>query len=232
MESQNNIILFTKITASYNLLIVILSCILNPLIFFICVKSNKIRSTSTFKLLAIGAINDFLAAIPWNFIAFTNSFFDFYPFAKSLFFCRVISIFIQFTCLQLTSWLLVSISLDRFLSMVIKQWSKRWFSGSRPVIYGLFLALFIIAVNFNVVFTAGFSFTLNGTEIIFCFANRPDEFQWYNLMSQVFFLNLRVLLRLKIKQIKFSDSFVFWIYCAVWINAYPKFAHHLQSNHV
>lgn len=187
MSNQNLITVFTKITASYNLFALIASCILNPFILFICVRSKKLRSTSTFKLLAIGSINDFICNFPWNQEAFTNSFFDFHSPYRSLFYCRVISVFVQFSTFQLASWLLVSISLDRFLSMIWKNWSKKWFSGKKPVIYGIGLAIVIMAINFNEVFTSGYSYMNNGTEVIICYESPAGEFQGYQVMSQVQF---------------------------------------------
>ena len=196
--SYNLIQLFTKITGSYNLLLIIVSCVLNPMVFFICVKSKRLRSTSTFKLLAIGAINDFICNLPWNQEAFTNSFFNLQSPYLSLFYCRWISVFLQFSSFEMTSWLLVSISLDRYLSMMVKKWSKHWFVGPRPVIFGILLAIVIIAINFNEGFTAGYSTIENGTEIVTCYENPDDEFQWYLTLSEVNLLKSIILLNLLI----------------------------------
>lgn len=185
MDSQSLIFLFTKISSIFNLLLMVSSSLLNPLVFLICVKSKRLRSTSTFKLLAVSSINDFFCNLPWNQEAFTNSFFDFQSPFRSLFYCRWISVFLQFSSFEFTSWLLVSVSVDRLLSMTIKPWSKTMFNGSKPVIYAIVLAFIILAINFHEVFTAGYSFVVNGTEIVVCYSNPPGEYPWYVTMSQV-----------------------------------------------
>jgi hypothetical protein len=176
---------FGKIFAIYNLILIVVSIILSPMVVFVCLKSKKLRSSSTFKLLAISGVNDLIACIAWNLECFSNTFFDFEPYYRSLFYCRVISVFLEFTVLEFTSWMLVSISLDRLLSISFKNWSTKYFKDRRPWIYSIVLLLIIAAINFNEVFIAGYSFTVNGTEIIVCFDNRPDDFQWYHIMSKV-----------------------------------------------
>ena len=185
MDNSDLITLFTKITASFNLLLMVGSSILNPMVFYICTRSKRLRSTSTFKILAISSLNDFFCNLPWNQEAFTNSFFDLQSPFRSLFYCRWISVFLQFSSFEFTSWLMVSISLDRLLSMTFKKWSKTVFVGVKPVIYSGILAFIILAINFHEVFTSGYNFDLNGTEIIVCYDNPPGEFPSYVTMSQV-----------------------------------------------
>lgn len=185
---------FSKIFASYNLLLIISSITFNPMVLYVCLKSKKLRTTSTFKLLAFSSINDLLAGLAWNLECFSDTFFDLQIYYKSLFYCRVISVFLEFTTLDFTSWMLVSISLDRLLSISFKEWSKKYFDGVRPFIYSLGLLFLIAAINFNEVFVAGYSYTVNGTEIIICFSNPPDQYPWYNTMSKVCSFNNKVIL--------------------------------------
>lgn len=185
MDSTPLITVFTKISASFNLALMVSSCILNPLVFFICVKSKRLRETSTFKLLAISSINDFLSNLPWNQEAFTNSFFDLQSPYRSLFYCRWISVFLQISCFEITSWILVSISADRLLSMMFKKWSKSWSNGPKPVIYDCVLVFIILAINFHEVFTSGYSFYLDGTEVVVCYASPEGQYPWYDTMAQV-----------------------------------------------
>lgn len=186
MSNLEVIAIFKKIFATYNLFLLIVTFILNPLVFLICVKSQKLRSTSTFKLLAFSSINDILVCIAWNFECFTNAFFSLEYYYRSLFYCRWISVFLQFTTLEIESWMLVSISLDRFLSLSVKKWSKHYFNGARPFIYSALLTFVIVAINFNEVFLSGFSYEVNGTEIVVCYQTPPEQsINWYYIMSQV-----------------------------------------------
>lgn len=188
MSDQSVITLFTKITAVFDLAMALTSSILNPMVLFICLRSKRLRSTSTFKLLAISSVNDFFCNWPWNQEAFTNSFFDIQLPYNSLFYCRWISVFLQFSCFQITSWLLTSISLDRFLSMMIKKWSKSLFNGLKPVAYATGVVFIIFAINFHLVFNGGYSYLDDdGFEIVICYDNPPDGIRWYYIMSQVIY---------------------------------------------
>lgn len=177
---------FTKIFSAYSLFLVICTLIFNPFIVYICLKSKKLRSNSTFKLLTVGAINDILVCLCWNQDCFSDGFFNTQLYYKNLFYCRTISVFVQFTAFQIESWLIVSVSLDRFLSLTIKKWSKNYFIGKRPYIYAILLVFFIIALNFNEVFLSGYSVNINGTEEVICFTTPPESsIDWYFVMTQV-----------------------------------------------
>lgn len=185
-DGQATINLLTKITATFDLIMALTSSVLNPLVLYICLRSKRLRSTSTFKLLAISSINDFFCNWPWNQEAFANSFFDVQLPYKSLFYCRWISVFLQLACFEITSWLLLSISLDRFLSMTIKKWSKSFFDGFKPIIYAAFLVLIIFGINFNLVFYGGYSYSDDdGNEVVICYDSPPGGPAWYYIMSQV-----------------------------------------------
>lgn len=176
-----------KISAVYNLFLMIAALILNPLVLFVCIKSNRLRSHSTFKLLAFNSVNDLLVCLAWNWECFTNTFFDLLEPWRSLFYCEWISTFIEFSTLEFTSWMLVSISLERLLSMSIKKWSKHYFAGVRPYVYSTILVIGILVLNFNEVFYSGYSIVVNGTEEIFCFENPPGQFPTFHTMAQVSF---------------------------------------------
>lgn len=175
-----------KIFSIYNLLLIVCAFILNPFILYICLKSKKLRSSSTFKLLAFGAINDLLTCLGWNQECFVNAFWDLHLYYKNLFYCEWISVFLQYTTLEIESWLLVSISLDRFLSLCFKKWSKHYFAGNRPFIYAAVLALLIIALNFNEVFLSGYIITEDGVQMVMCYETPPgNSIDWYRIMTQV-----------------------------------------------
>ena len=193
MENQNVIDIFSKIFAAYNLLLIIVSVILNPLVLFICIKSKNLRSTSTFKILAFGAVNDLLTCLIWNEESFTNTFFDFQPYYRSFFYCRWLSMFLQYTTYDLETWILVSISFDRALSLTVKKWSKNYFNGVKPIIFCVVLIIVVIGVNLNQLFTVGYTKLVNGVEIVNCFGSPPNQLNWYKINAQVLdFLSLKI----------------------------------------
>lgn len=187
MVDQYTIDVFSKIFASYSLFLCICAVIFNPLVLFICVKSKKLRTTSTFKLLAFSSINDLLCCMGWNLEDFVTTVLNYPTSFIDLGFCRWVSNFLQYSTLEYASWMLVSISLDRLLSMMIKKWSKSYFTGVRPIIYASVLAVVILGINFNEVFTSGYMYADNETSYVVCYQSDPNFFNWYDLMSQVIF---------------------------------------------
>lgn len=203
-----------KITGIYNLLLIIIAVFLNPLVLYVCVKSEKLRSHSTFKLLAFNSINDILVCLAWNFECFTNTFFDFLPFFRSIFYCKWISVFVSFTTQCFTSWMLLSISIDRLLSITIKNWHKRYFTGSRPIVYSFLLAFIIAGINLNEIFIGGYVEIINGTEYIDCFSNPPGSYPWYHLMAQV-------MSSFKLRYIQLKSLMLFFEYrfCSILVSS-------------
>jgi hypothetical protein len=185
MSRQDVIDAFSKIFACYSLLLIICAVILNPLIVFVILRSKKLRSTSTFKLLIFSSINDLLSLLEWNQEDFTMTMFNIPAAYNNINYCRIVSVFLQYSTLMYGSWMLVSISLDRLLSMVVKRWSKHYFDGIRPYIYSGVLALVIIGINFNEIFTIGYVYDYEGAEVTVCYLSDPNSFDWYGLMSQV-----------------------------------------------
>jgi hypothetical protein len=186
---SNSIVIetFSKIFAVYNLILILASFILNPIVFYICIKSKKLRSINTFKILAFSSVNGMLTMIGWSQESFTNAFFSLYPYTRSLWYCRLVTIFLQFSTLEYQSWMLVSISLDRLLLLTVRRWSKFYFNGFKPIIYLSFLALFIAAINSNQLFYGGNKIDVNGTSVIVCQQSEPDQpIDWYTVTSQVF----------------------------------------------
>lgn len=192
-NTNTTIDVFTKLFAIYNLFLIIAAILLNPMVLFICTRSKKLRSTSTFKILAFCAINDILSCIPWNLESFTNTFFNLNLPFLNLFYCQWISVFFQFASSQLESWLLVSISLDRLLSLTFKNWSKKYFMGFRPIICSIALSFIIVCINIHEVFTIGFIDIVNETTVVTCYESRPNEINLYDIMSQVSFFLLQIL---------------------------------------
>ena len=187
--NQKLIEIVSKLFATICLIEIISAFILNPLVLFICLKSKRLRSTSTFKLLAVNAINDILICYPWNQENFAITFFDYFTSNKSLIYCRLVTVFLQTVTLNIETWILLSISIDRLLTMVVKNWKKVYFSGYRPYIYSGVLCLLIAGINFHSVFTVGYSYYNNDTqkEMVLCYITNPEynSINWFDFNGQV-----------------------------------------------
>lgn len=183
------ITVLAKILAVYNLILVIVSLLFNPIVFYVCLFTRTLRANSTFKLLAICSINDVLICLAWNQESFLSTFFDIETSYLNLFYCRFVSTFLQFVTIEFSSWMLVVISLNRFLSMTLANWTKRYFTGIRPLLLAAFLALIIMLINLNEIFLTGYEHTAkndNETELtVICYSNPPHTIPWYFIMSQI-----------------------------------------------
>ncbi|CAF0713623.1 unnamed protein product [Brachionus calyciflorus] len=69
--------------------------------------------------------------------------------------CKI-SMFVQFTSLEICAWILVLISLEQYLCVKVQHWRTIHFKTKRAHITVLFLVLFFIALHFNIFFTFGF----------------------------------------------------------------------------
>lgn len=187
MVNQNLLIVFNRIFATWALILLICGIIFNTLVCYIClVKSKKLRSISTFQFLIIGAINDMLMCFSWNFDCFTDVYFDLRPYMTSLIFCQYFEIFLQYTTISYASWLHVSISLDRVLSLSIAQWTNKYFKRQRPFIFSALLFAAISAIFSISLFKVSYSFkNENGTEIVVCYQDKDKSTFFYELINQV-----------------------------------------------
>jgi hypothetical protein len=60
---------------------------------------------------------------------------------------------------------------DRYFIFAFEKWKKVYFTPKIAAMTGSSLCLLIYLVNLNVLFTFGYQFPLNGTQITQCFAS-------------------------------------------------------------
>ena len=126
----------------------------------------------------------------WNVEMFLYTLFNYEPVIESVFYCRWLSNFLPLTTLSIESWLLLSISIDRLLSLNVKKWSKFYFTDYRPYIFAVVLCFTIAAINFFEVFTIGYNTIDNETqtEIFVCYTTDPSfSYNWYKFATRVCF---------------------------------------------
>ena len=176
-----------KIFAVFGFIETVVSIILNPLVIIIILKSERLRTTSTFKILVVSAVNDMLVCFSWNVEMFLYTLFNYEPVNNSVFYCKWLSNFLQLTTLSIESWLLMSISVDRYLTIKVKKWSKFYFNGSRPYIFAVLLCFTIAAIHLFEVFTIGYTTFDNEThiEIFVCLTDPAFGYDWYNFALRV-----------------------------------------------
>lgn len=216
MTIQQAVDILAKIFAAYALVLIIAAILLNPIVCYVCLRSAKLRHTSTFKLLAFASINDMLTCLVWNEGDFAHTLFGVTWSKYSPFYCMWIAIFFQYTTLQIASWMLVTISFDRLMSLSLNVWTRYCFNGIKPFVFSTILVFFIVGVNINEGFTTGYFMNKNGTQVFVCYSNPHGSFPWYDIMSQVRRINR--LLKIYIKNfiiiekifLFFQDFSIFW----------------------
>lgn len=186
MTDPGLVTVLERVMGIWGLILVITGLVFNTIVFLICVKSKELRSSSTFKLLAIAAINDGLSCFPWNFDDFTRLFFDYYAAESTTFYCGLFTIFFIYTTCTYASWLLVTISLDRVLSLNIQNWSTKYFNGRKPIYFAGILLLVMIGTYVIGIFKTSHTYrNENGTVKTACFEEDFGNTLVYDKLSEV-----------------------------------------------
>ena len=193
--NQNIYDTFSKIFSCLGLFEALVALILNPMVLFIILRSKQLRQISTFKILAVSAVNDMLVGVAWNIDTFGYTMLNYTPSFVIPFFCEWFVNFLAYATLCIETWMMLSISVDRLLSMTVKKWTKFYFKGYRPFIYAVLLCLFIAGLNFHLGFTSGYIFYDNETqtEVFYCYMTDPSYgYDWYNFGIKVILLGIYV----------------------------------------
>ena len=101
----------------YSLSLTIFGTVFNLIITYISIKSKA----NSFCLLRYLALSDTLALYFWNLSHFSEAIFNINLENYSMFSCKF-GDWIQFSSLQASAWILVLISIDRYLIFRIKNW--------------------------------------------------------------------------------------------------------------
>ena len=96
--------LILKIISAYELLLIILGTIGNILILIVCLNLRN----STFILMRFLAVADLISLYFWNLNHFTTAFFGLDLQNFNFYYCKIFE-FIQFSSLQISAWILVSL---------------------------------------------------------------------------------------------------------------------------
>jgi hypothetical protein len=169
--------------AIWGLILILCGLIFNSIVFFICLKSKELSSTSTFKFLAVAAINDALSCFPWNFDDFATILFKLRAPSRSVIYCELFDNFLVYTTCTYASWLLVSINFDRVLSLYIRDWSTKYFKAQWPYFFAALVLIVIVGVYGISAFKTGQTFrNENGTLITVCFEEAPGNTLIYDIV--------------------------------------------------
>ncbi|CAF0777222.1 unnamed protein product [Rotaria sordida] len=167
----------------YALVLIIVGTVGNLLTISVLFRRN-LRRFVTVRYLIAASICDIISLYGWNlnsFYKFNISRFNGNIEDLSLIHCRLIS-FMTFAALQLSSWCLTAVSLDRALSLFWLQWKQTFGRLRYTKYYIIFLTFICIALNSHVLFLNGYRKS-SGT--IVCYSTRSNPSYIYPQWERV-----------------------------------------------
>ncbi|CAF0825233.1 unnamed protein product [Adineta steineri] len=164
----------------YALVLIIIGTVGNLLTIIVLLRRHLRRFVTVRWLIAV-SICDIISLYGWNL----NNFYKFNVSSRnsniediSLFHCRFIS-YMTFVALQLSSWCLTAVSLDRALNLYWPQWKRLYGRIRYTKYYIMVLTTICLALNSHILFLNGYR---TSTGIITCYSTRsnPDYIypQW------------------------------------------------------
>ncbi|CAF1385718.1 unnamed protein product [Adineta steineri] len=158
----------------YALILVIIGTLGNLLTIIILCRRN-LRRYVTMRYLIVVSICDIISLYGWNlnnFYKFTISSNNNNLEEVSMVHCRIMS-YMTFVGLQLSSWCLTAVSLDRCLSLYFLTWKHKYGKLSRVKYHIAILAITCLLLNSHILFFNGYYIdTLKKT--VKCYATRTN----------------------------------------------------------
>ncbi len=174
----------------YALLLIFVGTIGNFLIFFTTFQINPKENNTTFIFLRFLAITDWITLFFFNLDSFTLPVYEIYLENISVVSCKWVD-FLQFASFQASAWLLVSLSLDRCLSVVFVNWHRLYFNKKRAYFVAAAVVIVDVLINIHILFTFGesdivFNDETNTTSVVSrCYNVEGDSNQLMNIWQLV-----------------------------------------------
>ncbi|CAF1208895.1 unnamed protein product [Rotaria sordida] len=174
ISSLNTRYLFViRCLSIYALLLIIVGTMGNLLTIIVLIRKN-LRRLVTIRYLIVVSICDTISLYGWNLN-------DFYKFTISpehdnieeisITHCRVIS-FMTFVSLQLSSWCLTAVSLDRALNLHFLHWKQTYGKRKYTKYYISILTIICIALNSHILFLNGYRTSAGNIK---CYATKNNS---------------------------------------------------------
>lgn len=104
------------------------------------------RKVATFQLYAFYTVSELIGLYPWNMTNIINYYFELNLEYTSKFLCHFIS-YVQYCSFEISSWILVVISIDRLVFVKWAGWHKRHINSKKVYLVALILVAFFCAWN-------------------------------------------------------------------------------------
>ncbi|CAF0724268.1 unnamed protein product [Brachionus calyciflorus] len=149
---MNIFYILLKVLSIIAIIIVVFGVLSSLLSFYIC---YRIKNNATFIFLSYLSITSIFTLYKFPLNGIVSSLFNIDFLNINIYECKI-SMFIQFTSLQICAWILVLVSVEQYLCVKIQHWRTIHFKPKRAYITVTSLVLFFMAFNFNFFFTFGF----------------------------------------------------------------------------
>ena len=154
-DLQDTILRLLGLFALFLIVFGTLSSVLN---IVVCLR-KRLRRVNTFVCLLFISLADIFTLYCWNFDRFINIWFPSQRYETlSLGFCKFI-VFLQFFSLDWSSWLLVLLNIDRYLSIKTKSWKSKLFRPSIAAVYCILIGVVMALINVYIIVANGFEST-------------------------------------------------------------------------
>ena len=174
MFDQQALQIYYHIMGLYDVFLALFGTLGNILVFII---AFRLRKTTTFVFLVFLAVVDSLTLYWWNLDDFRYIYFGSSAQEGSVYGCKILNYF-QLTSMESSAWLLICLSIDRFLSVWSKSWKTRYFKSKQAFITSAILVSFFSLINFHIWFTYGYrEYDQNGTYADYCHSEIVPTYQ-------------------------------------------------------
>ena len=176
--------------AIYALFLIIIGTVGNVLTIIILLRPNLRKLTAMRYLIAV-AIADLCALYSWNLNLFYKHLINAYQNDledSSIISCRILS-FIGFVSLQLSSWYLTLVSLDRCLNIHFLFWHRKMGRANRAVYIILIVTMIILLINSHLLVLNGYQqsdcIPFEKRTCFICYSRPTDPFYIFPKWEQI-----------------------------------------------
>jgi hypothetical protein len=166
------IVILNQINGIYSLIILILGAIGNFFCAAICLRPS-LRKVPTFNFYCVLLSCDAFALCVWNLDHYLLIFHETQLENHGIISCKI-STFVQCFSLQYSAWLLVSMTVERYLSIIIPNWRNNLFNIKKSI--SILLAIGFITFVLNLSFAINLTYEM-ANDTVECFGE-PTYYIW------------------------------------------------------
>ena len=144
-------IFFCQAIAIYEAAIITMGTFCNPIVFYVAFR--KRNDNPSFLFMMFLSMSDFVSMYWWNLTHVIEAFWSFDLQNYDVYYCRFMTFF-QMVSLQASAWILVTISIERYISVVVVNW-KNVFNSRKAYLCASIVVITILTLNIHILFTYG-----------------------------------------------------------------------------